>query len=395
MRRRLLAPWSCIVLLLAGCFTDRGIPDDGGDEDTANDPQLVQLCTDSYTRRAAILAAQCQCQVDQGAYVDLMSCLTASGGVAATHTCTCDTYGRYPDARAGLECSDPAQQTALTCLEGVTCTTDTKDFDACINAYFTAISTCAAPPKPLIGEVELTCNAAQPFECGSGETVPDTWTCDQNIDCDDGSDEMTCEDTFLCADQSMIFPGEYRCDGYEDCPDNSDEANCPTFMCTSGTVIPLSFRCNGIPDCCGGEDTCPDSSDELNCPTFECLDGTILSEELKCDGFPDCLDGDDELDCPSFMCSDGSTVPQQYECDYQPDCPLGDDEAACAPFSCEDGTTIAAKFACDGKQDCAFGEDESYCPFRCKDGQKIDPTFECDGVLDCPEGDDEVDCSNP
>ena len=137
-----------------------------------------------------------------------------------------------------------------------------------------------------------------PLVCGSGETIPETWKCDLKSDCEDGSDELTCEGLFLCKDGKGSIDEDLKCDNFPDCADGSDEVGCPTFMCTSGKVIPLIFRCDGIEDCCAEDvEDCPDKSDELNCPTFMCADGSTILLEYKCDGVPDCPDSSDEITC--------------------------------------------------------------------------------------------------
>ena len=389
MRRRLATPLPCLALLAAACFTDRGPPTDSAESTTGgSDPALVQLCADNFERRATIVQAQCQCQVDRNLYPDLATCVAAFGGASPQSACTCETYGAYPEVRAGLECAAPIQTTMLSCLTGVSCKDDTTAFDACNGPYLTAISNCAGPPKELLGEVELTCEMAAPYACGSGETIPETWKCDLKVDCEDRSDETDCEKSYVCGDGVTFIPANYRCDTIPDCPDSADEKNCPTFMCTNGNTIPAFLRCDTMQDCMDG-------SDELSCPTFMCTDGnTMILETMACNGYPDCPDGSDEAVCPTVQCSDGTTVPKFYECDYQPDCPLGEDEEGCPPFFCISGAQQPAKANCDGKQDCSMGEDEEYCPFRCP-GFKIDPDLVCDGTNDCPAGEDEANCMMP
>lgn len=308
----LLAVVCSLLSAVPGCFSDKGPAVDGSTGSTesgesggdtvvtgeSGDPSLAELCGESMARRGEIAAAQCQCQVDQGMYSDVDACLAATGGATTADACTCEVYGRAPATRAGLECATPGQEAVLGCIQGLSCAQDSAAFDACINTYYTAISTCAAPPREVAGEVALTCEMVPPLLCGSGEAVPETWKCDLKSDCMDGSDEVECEGTFLCEDGKGSIDEELKCDDFPDCADGSDEAGCPTFMCTSGKVIPLIYRCDGVSDCCAeAEPNCADQSDELNCPTFMCADGTTVPLGYKCDGVNDCEDGSDEATC--------------------------------------------------------------------------------------------------
>ncbi|XP_055093810.1 CD320 antigen [Symphalangus syndactylus] len=115
------------------------------------------------------------------------------------------------------------------------------------------------------------------FQCRtSGLCVPLTWRCDRDLDCSDGSDEEECR-IEPCTQNGQCPPPSglpCPCTGVSDCSGGTDKKlrNCSRLACPAGELrctlsddcIPLTWRCDGHPDC-------PDSSDELGCGTNEIL----------------------------------------------------------------------------------------------------------------------------
>ena len=65
--------------------------------------------------------------------------------------------------------------------------------------------------------------------------------------------------------------------------------NWDSFICDSGSCVDETLRCNGHPDCDGGED-------ELNCEEEEvCLNG-----QLKCHKNNLCIGFYKLMNCPTF-----------------------------------------------------------------------------------------------
>ncbi|XP_038061188.1 uncharacterized protein LOC119731947 isoform X4 [Patiria miniata] len=88
------------------------------------------------------------------------------------------------------------------------------------------------------------CFSSTYFHCVSGECVPSSRQCDQSFDCQDGSDEASCQ---------------RQCTNQE-------------FRCTGGTCINIQLVCNGINDCTDGldEQNCPSA-----CDSSPCLNGGV------------------------------------------------------------------------------------------------------------------------
>jgi hypothetical protein len=129
------------------------------------------------------------------------------------------------------------------------------------------------------------------FVCddGSSDTAG---RCNQEIDCDDASDEKDCGDLgFLCADGAQSVSGFALCDGDDDCDDGSDEDKCGHngFVCDDGVRIQAAYQCDGREDCALGED-------EVDCAglAYECGDDDHIAWYETCDRESQCPDGSDE-----------------------------------------------------------------------------------------------------
>uniref|UniRef100_A0A8C8CDB4 EGF-like domain-containing protein n=1 Tax=Oncorhynchus tshawytscha TaxID=74940 RepID=A0A8C8CDB4_ONCTS len=285
--------------------------------------------------------------------------------------------------------------------------------------------------------LNTTCSSVDEFECGNGDCVNYTLTCDGMAHCKDKSDEKqsycanrVCKKGYRRCVNGRCVGHSSWCNGQDDCGDNSDELFCNTTLCTAeqlqcrdGGCTTNSSKCNQIVDC-------EDASDEMNCSTdcssyfrlgvkgvtFQKCEFTSLcyASSWVCDGANDCGDYSDERNCPGehaccpasfFACPSGRCIPMSWTCDKENDCENGADETHCdkfcsaSQFECGNHRCIPNRWVCDGADDCGDGTDEgSKCKnktcsphaFQCPGSHVCVPQhWKCDGDKDCPDGVDE------
>lgn len=181
------------------------------------------------------------------------------------------------------------------------------------------------------------------------------------------------------------------------------------FVCRLGECIPISLRCNGVPDCTGGED---ESVRECGClpNEFQCGE-TCIDSVQRCDTLPHCPDGLDEQHCETytcptshFKCNNHFCVPSENVCDFHDHCGDASDEHHChhrqcwkAEFECSNGQCVRPGRVCDGHHHCKDGSDEVACTTEdfavCGSGSRVHRFFWCDGWPDCPDNHaDELHC---
>uniref|UniRef100_A0A671QBB2 Suppressor of tumorigenicity 14 protein-like n=1 Tax=Sinocyclocheilus anshuiensis TaxID=1608454 RepID=A0A671QBB2_9TELE len=106
-----------------------------------------------------------------------------------------------------------------------------------------------------------------------------------------------CPGQFACT-SGYCIKKEQHCDGWNDCEDMSDEKSCncdeEQFTCSNGLCRPQYFVCDRVNDC-------GDNSDEEHCDCGRaeerCGDGACIPQKFICDGKNDCADGSDEVSC--------------------------------------------------------------------------------------------------
>lgn len=212
---------------------------------------------------------------------------------------------------------------------------DASDEANCTDSNFNITSTTTGLPK-------FPCTS-QAFACLDHKMcIPLSWKCDNATDCSDGSDEIGCTpgelesnktpptsykptnlstcsvNEFYCSPGHCI-PQSFVCDNQVDCLDGEDEKHCDGHVgCKSDGT---QFRCRKTGICisihklCDGKKDCLDGSDEGLCdktlptvPPLVCQNGYFKCDEIqceplykKCNGQPDCRDEVDERDCISPM----------------------------------------------------------------------------------------------
>uniref|UniRef100_A0A674BVJ8 LDL receptor related protein 1 n=1 Tax=Salmo trutta TaxID=8032 RepID=A0A674BVJ8_SALTR len=272
------------------------------------------------------------------------------------------------------------------------------------------------------------CGSVDDFECGNGDCINYSLTCDGMAHCKDKSDEKqsycgesVCVRACVCLHNACL-QSEYLESGLEL---HLTLCKAAEFQCRDGSCISNSSRCDQVVNC-------EDASDEMNClptdcsryfrlgvkgATFQSCGRTTLCylPSWKCDGNNDCGDFSDERNCPDkkklkcpvnfFACPSGRCIPMSWTCDKENDCENGADETHCdkfctsTEFECGNHRCISNHWVCDGANDCGDKSDEddrcktktcSPEAFQCPGTHVCVPQrWKCDGDKDCLDGADE------
>jgi hypothetical protein len=167
---------------------------DGG-ATTADEPTGTETGGENAAGCAAIIKEYtlqseewCRCYVAEGDYPDVATCMLDSGLPLSSETqsCMCEAWTDDPDGAAFLQCGPEREKTYTACLKDAQC--DRDKAGECLDAALLTTD-CPDTSVQTDAKIDLECFDASPFQCTSGEQIPDDWTCNGMKDCKDGSDE--------------------------------------------------------------------------------------------------------------------------------------------------------------------------------------------------------------
>lgn len=137
----------------------------------------------------------CTCQLAQDPpfYDSLAECQEDYLLPPPIEACMHDVYNEFSDETTPhMNCLVAAERNYSDCIQVAGCMASSSN---CYDTYAAAVSVCPFMSYAAESEVQRKCygrTPEPPFTCASGQQVPQSYKCDYEEDCLDGSDELNC-----------------------------------------------------------------------------------------------------------------------------------------------------------------------------------------------------------
>ena len=346
------------------------------------------------------------------------------GAVGVAEPSGCSSDGECDDGLwcNGAETCDAGAcvaGTAVVCDDGVACTTDFCDEDA---------DACDATGDDGLCDNGLFCDGAETCDLALGCQVGTAVTCDDGVGCtsdfcdesadacDATADHSACDDGLYCDGAEVCDPilgcqeGTAPCDDGVDCTiDTCDEgadscgATANDAYCDNGAYCDGAETCDLTLGCQAGTavtcddgvgctaDFCDESADSCDATADHgaCDDGIYCDGAEVCDLSLDCQEGtapcDDGIECTVDTCDEvadscGATADDGFcdnglYCDGTETCDLALGCQAGTSVTCTDGVDCTVDFCDETADACDVAPDDAWC----------DNGVFCDGGETCHE----------